>query len=139
MWMRSSFRRDVGVLNEIFDFVREFFSTEQIDREHLFAVDLVVEEVFTNLVKYNQGTDHDIDICLDRNGDEMAIRLIDRNVDSFDLTQAVADSIDKRLEERPIGGLGIHLVHKLMDEIDYEYADRQSTITLTKKLKGDDV
>ncbi len=69
----------------------------------------------------------------------MTIRLIDRDVDSFDLTKAVAESIDKRLEERPIGGLGIHLVRKLMDGIDYEYVDRRSTITLMKKLKGDDV
>jgi anti-sigma regulatory factor (Ser/Thr protein kinase) len=132
--MRASFRREIGALDEIFGFVRGFFSAKEIDRENLFAVDLVVEEIFTNLVKYNQGTNHDIDIELDKREDRLTIRLIDHDVDRFDVTKAAAAAIDKRLEERPIGGLGIHLVRKLMDDIEYDYVDRRSTITLVKRI-----
>jgi len=39
------------------------------------------------------------------------------------------------LEERKPGGLGIHLVKRLVDHIDYEYADRNSTTTFIKNLE----
>jgi hypothetical protein len=60
--------------------------------------------------------------------------LTDVDAEPFDITQA--DEYDTRqpLKERPIGRLGIHLVRRMVDEINYEYKDRQSKITLIKDL-----
>jgi anti-sigma regulatory factor (Ser/Thr protein kinase) len=137
--MQASFKREVDSLEEIFGFVRNFFRTEGIDREYLFPVDLVVEEIFTNLVKYNRGTDADIDICLDKNDDKLTIALVDHDVDRFDITEAPEPATDQPAEKRKIGGLGLHLVRKLMDEVGYEYEDRRSTITLVKRINKDNV
>jgi anti-sigma regulatory factor (Ser/Thr protein kinase) len=42
--------------------------------------------------------------------------------------------VQKPIEERPVGGLGLHLLKKVMDDVQYEYQDRESKITLVKKI-----
>ncbi len=133
--MQASFKREVDSLEDIFRFVRRFFRSEGVDREHLPSVDLVVEEIFTNMVKYNHGTLHEIDISLARHDNKLTISLVDHDVEPFDITKAPDAKTDQPVEKRRIGGLGIHLVRKLMDEIDYDYVDRRSTITLVKRIE----
>jgi anti-sigma regulatory factor (Ser/Thr protein kinase) len=134
--MRANFKREIDSVGEIHDFVRSFFTREGIDNNHLHDVDLVVEELFTNVVKYGRGGDSEIEIELGRQDDRLTIRLTDHDADPFDITtQAKEVDTTEPLEERSIGGLGIHLVKELMDEIDYSYEDRRSTITLVKRIK----
>ena len=52
----------------------------------------------------------------------------------FDPTKHDSVDIDQPIGERTPGGLGIHLVKKMMDEVIYEYADRSCKITLIKRL-----
>lgn len=133
--MQASFKREFDSLEEIFGFVRRFFQTEGIDRVYLPPIDLVVEEIFTNMVKYNRGTPREIDISLEKHDDKLTIALVDHDVEPFDITKAPDARTDQPLKERRIGGLGIHLVRKLMDEIGYDYVDRRSTITLVKRIE----
>jgi anti-sigma regulatory factor (Ser/Thr protein kinase) len=133
--MRASFQRKIDSTGKIHDRVAEFFLKEEIDAEHRFAVDLAVEEIFTNMVKYNPGGGGEIGVELERDGDRLTIRLVDPDSEPFDVRGAGEVDLDQPLEERPIGGLGLHLVRKMVDEIDYAYADRQSTITLTKRIR----
>jgi anti-sigma regulatory factor (Ser/Thr protein kinase) len=63
------------------------------------------------------------------------VTLVDNDVDEFDITQARDVDISQSLEERTPGGLGIYLINKIVDSIDYRYANRQSTITFTKRLE----
>ena len=137
--MQVSFKREVDSLDEIFGFVRRFFLKEEIGREYLFPVDLVVEEIFTNFVKYNHGGNSDIDINLDRKDDTLTISVVDHDVEPFDITKAPEVKTDQPAEKRRIGGLGIHLVRRLMDRVEYDYTDRRSTITLVKRIKADHV
>jgi anti-sigma regulatory factor (Ser/Thr protein kinase) len=132
--MKGSFKREIGSVSGIHGFVRDFFAREGLDDDHLFAVDLAVEEIFTNMVKYGDGGDRDIDIDLDRQENHLIIRLTDHDVSPFDPTAADEVDTDQPLEERRIGGLGIHLVRKFMDEIDYAYENQRSTITLVKRI-----
>lgn len=132
--MQKTFTRQVGSLSRIFDFTKSFFREERIDREHHFAVNLVVEELFVNMVRHNPDNHNDILISLGMNGNRLTISLTDFDVEPFDLTQVKTAPVDLPIEEREPGGLGIHLVRTLMDTIDYEYADRQSRITATKAL-----
>jgi anti-sigma regulatory factor (Ser/Thr protein kinase) len=134
--MRANFKREIDSIGKIHGFVRSFFTREAIHNDYLHDVDLVVEELFTNVVKYGRGGDSEVEIELGRQNDRLTIRLTDHNADPFDITtQAKEVDTDQPLEERPIGGLGIHLVKKLMDEIDYSYEDGRSTITLVKRIR----
>jgi anti-sigma regulatory factor (Ser/Thr protein kinase) len=113
----------------------DFFASEKIDERHRYAVDFALEEIFTNMVKYNPDGKHDVSINLDKLGDRLRITLTDFDVEPFDVSKAEEPRIDVPLEERDVGGLGLHLTRKMMDDVDYEYVDRRSIITLTKMLE----
>ncbi len=121
-------------LDGIFALAEEFFAREAIEPEHHFAVSFALEEIFTNMVKYQADNPNEILIRLDRAGDRVRIRLTDYDVDPFDPTEIASPQTDLPLEERRIGGLGLYLTRKVMDTVEYEYVGRQSTVTLTKRL-----
>ena len=133
--MQRFFPRRVDSLEEIFDFVAGFFETKSIDESHSLAVNLIIEELFTNMIKYSQESTRDISIEMDTREDGLVICLTDFDVEPFDITQTEEVDINRPLEERTPGGLGIHLVKKMTDSISYEYKDRQSKITLIKRLE----
>ncbi len=133
--MTRKFKRDLAALEEIFDFIDGFVKRSKIDPSLVFTLHLVVEELFTNMVKYNQGNPNEIEIDLHKEDGLLRIRLIDFDVDPFDITQTGNVDINEHLEKRKVGGLGIHLVKQMMDDIDYHYENRTSTITLTKHLE----
>ncbi len=129
------FRRDFSSLEEIFRFVDEFLRAQSIDPALLEPVNFIVEELFTNMVKYNPGNTRDIALSLGRSAESLTVRLTDFDVDPFDVTRAPPVDIEKPLAERQIGGLGLHLVRKMADTLRYEFVDRRSTITFTKSLR----
>ncbi len=133
--MEKKFKRDIQVLGDVFNFVEESCSSLKINNDLLFSVNFVIEELFTNMVKYNQSTSQsDISVGVEKQMGQLLIRLTDYDVDGFDITQAREVDTSATLEERGIGGLGIHLVKKMVDDIQYNYSNRQSTITLIKNL-----
>jgi len=97
-------------------------------------VSFIVEELFTNMVKYNPAARHDISVSLEHAPEQLTVRLIDTDVEPFDVTSAPLIDIEKPLEDRSIGGLGLHLVRNMADTLLYEYADRRSVVTFTKSL-----
>jgi serine/threonine-protein kinase RsbW len=94
----------------------------------------IVEELFTNMVKYNPEATRDIALSMGQSNATLTVRLTDFDVAPFDVTRAPQVDVTKPLEERAIGGLGLHLVRQMADTIRYEYADGRSTITFTKTL-----
>ena len=100
----------------------------------LHEIELGVEEVFTNLVKYNPSNVNEIQIELEKINKSLVIRIIDFDVEPFDLLNAPPYNTAKNLEDRPIGGVGIHLTKKFIDDIEYHYENRNSMITLKKHL-----
>lgn len=136
MQTSALFRRDISVLGEIFDFLSGYFSKENIDPSLQFPVDLAVEEVFTNFVKYNPSGLGEIRVMLARDATELRLTLTDFDSPLFDITKSEEVDINRPIEERQPGGLGIHLVRKMMDRVEYEYTNRESRITLYKRLDG---
>ena len=133
--MRQEFDKSLTSLKSVFQFVQEFFSRERVDASHRYAVDLAVEELFTNMVKYSPEGTQAIVIQLEKKDHCLEIRLTDFDVESFDPTQAPEVAINSPIEERTPGGLGLHLIRKLFDTMEYEYIDRRSRIILKKNLE----
>jgi len=134
--MRTSalFKRDIGVLADIFEFVSGYFSKEHIDPSIWSPVELAIEEVFTNFVQHNPSGLGEIGLTLTRDERELRLTLTDFDSPLFDLTKNGDVDISRPLEQRQPGGLGIHLIRKLMDRVEYEHTNRESRITLYKRL-----
>ena len=134
--MKRSFERSFDALAEIFDFTREFFAAECVDEQHRTEVDFAIEEIFTNMVKYNDGR-FDIELMLSSRNDELTIRLADEDVEQFDVTALPEVDPSTPVEKRRAGGMGVHLVRRLSDRFSYDYRDRTSIVTVVKKLDMD--
>ncbi len=133
--MDKKFKRDLSSLDEIFKFINEFSAKTGVDESVVFTINLVVEELFTNMVKYTYENSNEILLQLKKDADDLIIHLTDFDVDPFDITKTAEVDTKQSLEERRVGGLGIHLVKQMMDKIEYEYKDRQSKIILIKHLE----
>jgi anti-sigma regulatory factor (Ser/Thr protein kinase) len=129
-----SFRRSFESLDEIFAFTSAFFGEHRLDRELLPTVDLVLEELFTNMVKYSAGGAPSIRIEMAPAPPGVEVTLTDYDVDRFDVTLAPDADIRLPIEARKPGKLGLHLVRRLVDSLQYEYSTerRESRTTFRK-------
>ncbi|HWZ72667.1 MAG TPA: ATP-binding protein [Casimicrobiaceae bacterium] len=132
-----TFRRGFDSIQDIFAFTAEVFASEHIDPSLLPSVDVTVEELFTNMVKYTASTAA-VRIDMAKVAGGVEVTLTDYDVEPFDVTQAPDVDIDLPIEQRKPGGLGLHLIRRLVDCVRYEYSaeSRQSRVTFRKTQAG---
>ena len=97
-------------------------------------LDLGIEELFTNMVKYNQKQEGEVEIDLEVRDKDLIVSITDFDVPPFDITKSKEYDTKMDLKKRPIGKLGIHLIKIMMDKIDYRYENNNNIITLTKHM-----
>ncbi len=138
MTAQQSFRRSFDALPAIFAFMAGEFARQGVDARLLPTVDLAVEELFTNMVKYSKGTNAEVSIGLTGIAGGVEVTLTDYDVEPFDVTKAPDVDVSLPIEQRRPGGLGLHLIRRLLDSVEYEYSQesRESRITLRKTLAG---
>ncbi len=127
------FAREIASLEAIYAFLRAFLSDQEIAEEHAWDLDVVAEELFSNMVKYGAGHGP-IELGLDWSAPTLTLRLRDFDAEAFDPNRAPEVDPDKPILERRAGGLGIHLVRRIADRIEYHREARTNTITVTKRL-----
>ncbi|HVS64080.1 MAG TPA: ATP-binding protein [Thermoanaerobaculia bacterium] len=130
----QSFAREIGALEAVFDFLHRFFERAGIDPEVGLSLDFVTEELFTNFVRHNDATRAEITIRLREDPETVSIQLIDPDAEPFDPTAVADPKVDRPIDERRAGGLGIHLSRRMLDELVYDYDDRVMTVTATKRI-----
>ncbi|MGH2566851.1 MAG: ATP-binding protein, partial [Bacteroidota bacterium] len=124
--MKRKFKRDIDSLEKVFTFLHEFMTLHNVSQEVAIRMDLVVEELFTNMIKYNPGAREDINIRLQLFSNSLSIFLTDPNSQLFDITKVAEAKLDLPLQDRKPGGLGIHLVKTLTDSVRYEHENGTS-------------
>ena len=97
---------------------------------------LVFEELLKNVISYAYRDDEDLDIevKMESTGKRLTVTIADDGV-PFNPLSAGAPDIDAPLEEREIGGLGIHLVRNLMDDVSYHRRIDRNVMTLVKDIE----
>ncbi|HEY6563684.1 MAG TPA: ATP-binding protein [Pirellulaceae bacterium] len=131
--MLRSFKRDLTSLEPLFEYTGDFAKTHRLDEAIVFAMNLAVEELFTNMVKYGGGGDQ-VSVGLDVRGDDLVIELVHTGALEFDPTAAAPVDPSRSLEERQPGGVGLHLVRNMMDHVAYEHKNGDARITVIKHL-----
>ena len=113
---------------------------ERFGREHhlratvVNAIDLALEEHLTNLMSYGfpDGREHVIRVRLMLTS-EVVVEVEDDAL-PFNPLQAPEPDTSVSLEQRPVGGLGIHLIRRFMDRVEYETQDRRNVLRMWKGL-----
>ena len=103
----------------------------------VFRVNLVLEELILNIMDYGaEGSDPDIALEIQSDGDSISIDLSDRGRPFDPLTEAPEPDLESSVAERRVGGLGVHLTKTLMDEVSYlREADRNRLSMITRKMR----
>jgi anti-sigma regulatory factor (Ser/Thr protein kinase) len=135
--MKKRFNPIKDKSSEIIEFVMS--SPDIPDDDVLkFKLRLSIEEAVENVVRYaydggigwlETGIDFDQDSLL------LTIQLRDAGV-PFNPLEKDDPDVTLSAEERKIGGLGIYLCKKMMDNIEYRYEDGNNVLTMTKKVQG---
>lgn len=101
-------------------------------------VELAVEEIFVNIASYAYHPERgETEVCVDTHGDPptVTITFLDHGKPFNPLDRPDAD-VTLPVEERGIGGLGILLVKKNMDDVTYSYENGKNILTITKRLEA---
>ena len=80
------FPRNMASLSDLFEFVHEFCASAGAGEDDTYSADLIAEELFTNLVKYNPVGHETIRVALAVENGAMVLSFVDRDVDRFDIT-----------------------------------------------------
>ena len=125
----------VDNLHEVLAFVDEQLEAAESSMKAQMQIDLSVEELFVNIAHYaytpNQGM---AEISMEIDGDRMASVTFEDSGVPYDPLAKVDPDITLSADERPIGGLGIFMVKKNVDDIFYEHKDGKNILTIKKKI-----
>jgi len=135
------FQKDITLSNDVqqvpllSEYVDEVCEVVGFDPVTTMQMNLALEEAVVNVMNYAYppDTQGDIHIVAAANDKRLKFVITDNGM-PFDPTSRRPVDTTLSAEERPIGGLGIHLVSQLMDSINYERKDDTNVLTLRKKL-----
>ena len=123
----------------ITDAVDDLGHREDWSNDLLFRVHLVLEELVLNIIDYgfdDGKDDHELVVVLMSEDDNLTIEITDDGIPFDPLHDAKVPDTDAPLEDRPIGGLGVHLVRTMMDEVSYRWEDGKNHLTLVANREG---
>ena len=123
-------------LDDVIQFVEEQLDETGCSQEKKMQLRLAIEEVFVNIASYAYGDgkgEARIVTDIDPEGTILKITFIDSGI-PFDPLQKGDPDTTLAIEKRPIGGLGIFLVKKLMDDVDYRYSDGHNELIMVKDI-----
>jgi serine/threonine-protein kinase RsbW len=115
--------------------VEAFGKAEGIPPDSMFHVNLALDEVITNIIRYAHSDDqkHPIVVRLALEPGELTAQVEDDGR-AFNPLEAPPPDLDASIEERPIGGLGIHLVRSMMNSVEYRRENGRNVLIMRKTL-----
>ena len=139
MGAAASFPRKVESLDAIFAFTSDTFTRESIAQDLRPTIDFVLEELFTNVVKYGHPSACGVRVEVTKLPRGVEVTLIEDDADRFDPTEGPEVDTTLSIHSRTPGGLGLHLIARLVDSLEYRYDEerREGRITFRKTLSAD--
>ncbi len=122
-------------IRRVAEFAERFGAEQQLGDDAVMAINLVLDELMANIIEHGfpDGGEHTIRVTLGVDAGELTIE-VDDDGRPFDPLQAPPPDLDLPIEERPVGGLGIHIVRSLMDAVEYRRRNDRNVLTMRKTL-----
>jgi len=121
------------------DTVRKFFDDyskeNKLTEKTVHDIQMALDELLTNIVNYGyeDSDEHKIDVRFGINDDAVRVEIIDDSK-PYNILEQENPDISLSVEDKPIGGLGIFLIKKLMSNVDYYTKEGKNHLVMTKEL-----
>jgi anti-sigma regulatory factor (Ser/Thr protein kinase) len=135
---RVILRNDSSELLHLSHAVATFCAACHLGEGMAYRASLALEEVVCNIISYaySDAAEHLIEIAMAVRGDELVLQVSDDGR-PFNPLHATPPNLDIPLQQRSVGGLGIHLVRQFMDEVAYERVAGHNVLTMRAVLETD--
>ena len=126
---------DIAQIPQLAGFMEKIEREKNLDQSLTMSLNLALEEAVTNVIlyAYPEGADGLVDIEAILSRDRLKFIISDSGK-PFDPTSAPEADINASVEQRPIGGLGIHLVRSIMDSVEYVRENEKNILTMIKNI-----
>jgi serine/threonine-protein kinase RsbW len=133
----STFPARFEFLDEIRDLVAEVAREGGFSEKEIYSLQLAADEAASNIIEHAYAgiSDAYLDVTCDIRNDTLTITMRD-NGKPFDPSKVKQPNLKADLSERQIGGLGIYLMRKLMDDVRYEANSRTGNLLTMTKRRG---
>jgi anti-sigma regulatory factor (Ser/Thr protein kinase) len=132
--MEIEINNDLDQITLVMSALEEYVARASVDMRTAQAAELALDELLNNSISYGFPDDgrHTISVELETQDDALQIKVVDDGV-PFNPFEQTAPDLGGSVEERKLGGVGIHLVSKFMDECGYQRIDEKNVVTLLKR------
>ena len=125
-------RDQVDTVRKFFD---EYSEENKLTEKTVHDIQMALDELLTNIVNYGyeDSDEHKIDVRFGINDDAVRVEIIDDSK-PYNILEQENPDISLSVEDKPIGGLGIFLIKKLMSNVDYYTKEGKNHLVMTKEL-----
>ena len=133
--MRIEISNELNEISKVMSLVEKFSKLAELDLKIKQIAELALDELLTNIISYGYRDSNSHRITVEIEIDQQALQLIviDDAI-AFNPFEVKAPNLTSSLENRDLGGLGVHLIKNTMDDYSYKRSDNQNIVTLTKKI-----
>ncbi len=125
-------------LDQVIDFVNAYLEEQNCSMRAQLELDIAVEELFVNVAQYAyRPKEGPVTIQMDTEGDMISVIFIDGGI-PYNPWEREDPDTTLSAEEREIGGLGVYMVKKSMDHVDYCYEGGKNILTIQKNIQDKD-
>ena len=136
--MRKELRikNQISELEKVAQFVEEIGEELGLSMELQMNLNLVMEEMVTNVIfyAYPEGDVEDIELLAKSDGKELTFVLSDQGKE-FDPTAKEDTDLDVNPADRDLGGMGIFIVKNIMNKVTYQRLEGKNLLTMTKGIE----
>ncbi len=129
-------KNDYAEIERLQGIVSEFCTDRGMPADVLFHVNVVLDEMITNVISYawDDESDHQFNISIKMKQD-LFTAVIEDDGKPFNPLLSEKVDVTQALEDKPIGGLGIHLARTMMDCLEYKYQKNKNILIIKKHIK----
>lgn len=130
---RKTIHASTEYLAEVRNFVANHAASHGFNTQKISDIRLAVDEAITNIIKhaYKGDDSHTIDIKVSFRDDKICIQILDTGA-TFNLKTFPQPDIKEKIKQKKRGGMGVYLIHSLMDDVSYGRKSGSNEMTMCK-------